>query len=93
VPALAAIIHFFMRKKIPSFRNDKYHRLLNQLLLGGAVFGVVDHLWNGEIFLFGDKLLLDLLLGVTITVVIFLVAGVMMIFDNASEKKHFKTEN
>ena len=67
IPAASAIIHYFMRKKNPSM-NTKHHLWLNQLLLGGAIFGVVDHLWNGELFLFSIS---DLALGALITVVIF----------------------
>jgi len=44
---------------------------LNLLLYGGALFGLVDHLWNGELFLLGKAPLMDLLLGATITAVIF----------------------
>lgn len=43
---------------------------LNLLLYGGAMFGVVDHLWYGELFLIGEAPLMDLLLGATITGVI-----------------------
>ena len=44
---------------------------LNLLLYGGALFGIVDHLWHGELFLVGEAPLMDLLLGVAITTVIF----------------------
>ena len=44
---------------------------LNLLLYGGAMFGLVDHLWNGELLLSGGAPLMDLLLGATITAVIF----------------------
>lgn len=44
---------------------------LNLLLYGGAMFGLVDHLWNGELLLTGGAPLMDLLLGATITAVIF----------------------
>jgi hypothetical protein len=44
---------------------------LNLLLYGGAIFGVVDHLWNGELFLIGENTAVDLMLGATITAVIF----------------------
>jgi len=44
---------------------------LNLLLYGGALFGLVDHLWNGELFLIGEAPFMDLLLGATITAVIF----------------------
>ena len=83
VPAVAAIIHFFMRKKSPS---SKYQRWLNQLFLGGAIFGVVDHLWNGELFLFGPNLAMDLALGVLITLVLVAVWGMMVYVDKRSVK-------
>ena len=51
---------------------------LNLLLYGGALFGVVDHLWNGELFLIGGEPLMDLLLGVTITGVIFAGWGITL---------------
>lgn len=41
------------------------------MLYGSAMFGLVDHLWNGELFLTGGAPLMDLLLGATITAVIF----------------------
>lgn len=44
---------------------------LNLLLYGGAMFGFVDHLWAGELFLIGNAPMLDLLLGATITATIF----------------------
>lgn len=37
------------------------------MLYGGALFGVVDHLWNGELLLVGSNPLLDIGLGGTIT--------------------------
>lgn len=43
---------------------------LNLLLYGGAMFGVVDHFWNGELFLLGNAPMFDLLLGATITATI-----------------------
>ena len=43
VPATAAIVHFFVRKKVSSLKADQYQSSLNQLLLGGAIFGVVEH--------------------------------------------------
>ena len=70
VPASAAIIHFFMRKKMPSWRNNEKHKWLNLLLAGGALFGMVDHVWNGELMLFAGDWLADLTLGITITVII-----------------------
>ena len=55
---------------------------LNLLLYGGALFGVVDHLWHGELFLVSgltaEELLMDLSLGVTITAVIFGAWGITL---------------
>lgn len=45
---------------------------LNLLLYGGALFGFIDHLWNGELFLISKDWLKDLSLGVVITGVIIL---------------------
>jgi hypothetical protein len=39
--------------------------------LGGTLFGVVDHLWSGELLLIGENWAMDLLLGCTITATIF----------------------
>ncbi len=41
------------------------------LLCGGALFGVVDHLWNGTLFMISANWGMDLLLGCTITGAIF----------------------
>lgn len=43
---------------------------LSLLFWGGALFGVIDHLWNGELFLISKDWLKDLSLGVVITGVI-----------------------
>jgi hypothetical protein len=54
------------------------------LLAGGALFGVVDHLWNGELFLFSGNLLSDLLLGATITATIVAAWAVIVRLDRPS---------
>lgn len=43
---------------------------LTLLFFGGALFGVIDHLWNGELFLISENIGSDLLLGVAIAAVI-----------------------
>jgi len=93
VPAAAAIIHHFIRKKVPSIRENAYHRWLNLLFIGGAIFGIVDHLWNGELFMIGDKILLDLALGATITLVIMLAWKFIVIYDKFSKKTTDKALN
>ncbi|MBR9690725.1 hypothetical protein GOV08_03495 [Candidatus Woesearchaeota archaeon] len=90
VPAVAAIIHFFFRKNSPRLRNDKRQEWLNQLLLGGAIFGVVDHAWNGELLMVGKKPLVDLALGIIITAVIFLAWGIMVVYDKHVLKQAMK---
>jgi hypothetical protein len=79
VPTTAAIVHFVARKKLPSFKT-KYHLWLSHLLIGGALFGIIDHWWNGELFR-GENLMWDLALGFTITIVIFLVWGTLVLAD------------
>jgi uncharacterized membrane protein YoaK (UPF0700 family) len=83
VPAAAAIIHFFTRKNNPRLRKSKHHLWLNQLFLGGAIFGVVDHWWNGELLAFSLR---DLLLGAVITLVTFAVWGYLVLYDNVTHK-------
>lgn len=92
IPAVAAIMHFFMRKKIPSI-NTKYHRWLNQLMLGGAIFGIVDHWWNGELFMLSGNIIMDLMLGLTITVVIYAVWVGLVIFDKIASKNTHISES
>jgi len=81
IPTAAAIVHYIMRRKIKGWREDVYQSWLNLLLAGGAIFGVVDHLCNGEIFLIGENVLLDLLLGVIITTAIVLIWDMIVIID------------
>jgi hypothetical protein len=49
------------------------------LFYGGALFGVVDHLWNGELFLISENIISDLLLGVVITAIILISWGATII--------------
>lgn len=81
IPVVAAIVHGISRKRTKLFRNDEKQKWLSLLLTGGAIFGFVDHLWNGELFI-SKNLGKDLMLGVTITLTIFMVWGILI----ASEK-------
>ena len=47
---------------------DEHPAVLNLLFWGGALFGVIDHLWNGELFSIPQNPMKDLLLGVVISV-------------------------
>lgn len=51
---------------------------LSLLFWGGALFGVIDHLWNGELFLISKDWLKDISLGVVITVMIVLTWGIVL---------------
>jgi len=87
VPLIAALVHSGMRKNITGWKQSTHHLWLSLLLAGGAIFGVVDHLWNGELFLIGDNIISDLLLGVTITVVIFVTWGIVITLEKIKTKK------
>ncbi len=50
----------------------------------GALFGVIDHWWNGELFLVSENLGSDLLLGVAITITILVVWGIMVVVSKKS---------
>ncbi len=54
---------------------------------GGAIFGIVDHAWNGELFMISPNLFADLMLGVTITLVIFMTWFVVLASDKAAHKQ------
>ena len=54
---------------------------LNLMFYGGALFGVIDHWWNGELFLISENIAGDLLLGVVITGVIFIAWGATVILS------------
>ena len=82
LPTLAAAMIYAHRKK--DGRTDDEGRQLNLLLSGGAVFGLVDHAWNGQLFWspnFGS----DLMLGVLITAAIYAVWFVMMVAKQSAK--------
>jgi hypothetical protein len=85
VPVIAALILNGRNKlkKISSARLDK----LNLLLLGGSIMLIVDHLWNGELFLIGKNLAKDLFLGVAMTGAVFGVWLVMNFLEKQKNKK------
>ena len=49
------------------------------MFYGGALFGVIDHLWNGELFLISENVISDLLLGVTIAAITLVSWGIAVI--------------
>ncbi len=73
-PTTAAIVTTFM------WKSKKTLRLFWLMLMfyGGSLFGVIDHLWNGELFLVSENWIKDLSLGAVITVGIILAwAGIL----------------
>jgi len=93
IPVGAAIITLVTKKKIKT--KTPYLSWLNLLLWGGAIMLVVDHIWNGELLLVGENIIKDLLLGITMTVVVFVVWGIMVFIHKSkiSLSKVIKTFN
>jgi len=90
VPAVAAISHMVMRRNIASWKENAHHLWLNFLLIGAAVFGVVDHWWNGELFLISENLSMDLLLGIVITIATIIIWAVVVTMDKSKSQKTVK---
>lgn len=76
IPATSAIITSFI------WRRNKTSQTwwLSLLFSGGAIFGVIDHLWNGQLFFISRNWAKDLLLGAVITVGIILTWIVIIAF-------------
>lgn len=90
VPMAAAVAHFIMRRNITSWKENTHHLWLNLLLAGGAIFGLVDHWWNGELFYIGKNIVMDLSLGVVITVAITAIWTIIFITDKVKKPKIVK---
>ncbi len=75
VPLVATIMAFAYGKASGS--HDAKGLWLSIMLLGGALFGLIDHAWNAELFLVSSNWMLDLALGATITTGIFASWGVI----------------
>ena len=74
IPIVGAVVTSTMWKKT---KNVKVW-WLNLLFWGGALFGFIDHLWNGELFLISGNIASDLMLGVTVSIVILACWGIMV---------------
>lgn len=75
VPTTAAVILLALTRA-GVVRGEKLG-LLTTLLCGGAIFGLIDHAWNGELLMMGPSLGTDLGLGFTITAGIVGIWGVV----------------
>lgn len=87
IPLIAAVVHYGLRMKATGLRVNRHHLWLNLLLAGGAIFGLVDHLWNGELLLISENLLLDLMLGVTITALLFITWALIVVLEKRNVHK------
>lgn len=67
IPLSAAVITFLARRVSGKARESESIRWLNLMLLGAAVALVVDHVWNGELFLISGNIASDVALGFTLT--------------------------
>ena len=93
IPAAAAVVHFIMMKNVTRWKKSVYHLWLSLLLGGGAIFGVVDHWWNGELFLIGEEPLVDIMLGVTITAAILVTWAIIVTLKKTNVRKPTKQTN
>lgn len=84
-PTTAAIVTTFM------WRGKKSLTLFWLMLMfyGGALFGLIDHLWNKELFLVSENWLKDATLGVVITAGIILAwKGVILLVKKTPELRN-----
>ncbi len=93
IPTIAAIVHYILKRNIVGWKESAKHFWLSLLLAGGAIFGVIDHWWNGELFLIGEEPLIDLMLGITITVAIFVAWVVIVTLNKTVVRKPTKQTN
>ena len=87
VPLVATIMGSAHRKASGS--HEAKGLWLNIMLLGGAVFGLIDHAWNGALFMLSANWMLDLALGVTITSGIFVSWGIISFKERLLEPLRF----
>ncbi len=85
VPTAAAVITTFCWKKSGSPKTF----WLMLMLYGGALFGIIDHLWNGELFFISANWKSDIALGAVITASIFAAwcAAIVFLRGTASQKQ------
>jgi hypothetical protein len=81
IPSVAAVVHYFVRKKNKKLDKDHYHLWLNLLFFGAAIFGFVDHAWNKELLFRADTFFLDMTLGFAITLSLTIIWVGIVIID------------
>lgn len=73
-------------KKFKKIEHANWEKL-NLLLLGGSIMLVVDHWWNGELFLIGKNIIKDLSLGFAMTVAVFMFWFLINAWDKRKNKQ------
>ena len=86
VPLMAALFAFIGRRA--SHNTGRHPFWLNIMLLGGAVFGLTDHFWHGELFLITPAWAMDLALGGAITAGIGLAWGFISFRSRITSSMH-----
>lgn len=74
MPTMAALVATFAWRKKRSL--NLWWLVL--ILYGGSLFGLIDHLWNRELFFISENWLKDLSLGVVITATLILAWRVIL---------------
>jgi hypothetical protein len=84
---LSTAIGTLVMKKMCKQKGGRFG-LLNMMLWGGAIMLVIDHLWNGELFLIGENIGLDLALGFAMTGTVIMVWAIVSFAAKVSAPKH-----
>jgi len=87
IPLATGIITAARRRAL--HRKDKEGFWLNLMFAGASVFGVVDHLWNGELMMIGPNIASDLALGTAITAGVFVSWGAVVHKDRILQRFGF----
>lgn len=85
IPSITLIFLTIFRKSLKIKEPERGWLFL--LFLGATIFGVVDHLWNGEIFLIGENPLKDIALGIVITISVFIIWRVIVYIYKTKRKE------
>jgi hypothetical protein len=83
VPIANAIVTTFWWKKSRSPRLGQ----LNLMFYGASIFGIVDHLWSGELFLISPDLTKDILKGVVIAASVWGIWGAGLLWERFGRYK------
>ncbi|MCK5022534.1 MAG: hypothetical protein KAS04_00030 [Candidatus Aenigmarchaeota archaeon] len=71
VPLVATIV-IGLRRKTSHKKKTVEGFWLSIMMAGASIFGLIDHAWNGELFMLSSNLVADISLGFTITTGVFI---------------------